>query len=169
MAMRPIFERARSETRRIAFAEGEDERVLYALKAVLDDKLAEPVLIGRPSVVKSRLERIGLDLVPGEDFEIVNPESDDRYWEYWNHYLEIAGRNGVTPEIARTRVRTNTTVIASIMLDRREVDGMICGTFGSYPNHLRHVEDIIGLAPGKKMPSTLALMMTTPSPPSTPV
>lgn len=159
MAMRPIFERARTQTRRIAFAEGEDERVLYALKAVLDDRLAEPVLIGRPAVVKSRLERIGLDLIPGQDFEIVNPESDDRYWEYWNHYLEVAGRRGVTPEIAKTRVRTNTTVIASIMLDRQEVDGMICGTFGSYPNHLRHVQDIIGLAPGKKMPSTLALMI----------
>ena len=159
LAMRPIFEQARDTPRRIVFAEGEDERVHYALKAVLEERLAEPILIGRPQVVQSRLERIGLDLVVGKDFEIVNPESDDRYWDYWNHYLDKAGRRGVTPDIARTRVRTDSTVIGAVMLDRGEADGLICGSIGSYPDHLCHVQDIIGLAPGVEMPSTLALMI----------
>ncbi|MGI9386162.1 MAG: NADP-dependent malic enzyme, partial [Methyloligellaceae bacterium] len=157
LVMRPVFDRARSELRRVVFAEGEDERVLYALKAVLDERLADPVLIGRPAVIESRLERLGLSLVPDKDFEIVNPESDERYRDYWNHYVERAGRRGVTPDLAKNRVRTSTTVIGSIMLDRGEVDAMLCGTFGNYPDHLRHVLDIIGLRPDEKAPSTLAL------------
>jgi malate dehydrogenase (oxaloacetate-decarboxylating)(NADP+) len=157
LVMRPVFDRARSEIRRVAFAEGEDERVLYALKAVIDEHLAEPVLIGRAAVIESRLKRLDLGLRPGKDFEIVNPESDERYRSYWNHYIERAGRRGVTPDLAKTRVRTSTTVIGSIMLDRGEVDAMLCGTYGSYPDHLRHVLDIIGLRPGEKAPSTLAL------------
>jgi len=157
LVMRPVFDRARSEIRRVAFAEGEDECVLYALKAVIDEHLAEPVLIGRAAVIESRLKRLDLGLRPGKDFEIVNPESDERYRSYWNHYIERAGRRGVTPDLAKTRVRTSTTVIGSIMLDRGEVDAMLCGTYGSYPDHLRHVLDIIGLRPGEKAPSTLAL------------
>ncbi len=157
LVMRPIFERARQKPRRIVFAEGEDERVLYALKAVLDEQLAEPVLIGRPDIIEEQLKTLGLHLVPGTDFEVMNPESDERYSVYWQHYIEKAGRKGVTPEMAKRRVRTNTTVIASIMLDRDEVDGMLCGTFGSYPDHLRPVIDIIGLRPEEKSPSTLAV------------
>ncbi|GBF26431.1 NADP-dependent malic enzyme [bacterium MnTg02] len=157
LVMRPVFDRARTTLRRIAFAEGEDERVLYALKAIVDERLADPVLIGRPQVIEARLERLGLNLVPGTDFEIVNPESDERYRDYWSHYVERAGRRGVTPDLAKTRLRTSTTVIGSIMLDRGEVDAMLCGTYGSYPDHLRHVLDIIGLRPDEKAPSTLAL------------
>ena len=157
LVMRPVFDRARTTLRRIAFAEGEDERVLYALKAVVDERLADPILIGRPQVIEARLERLALNLTPGKDFEIVNPESDERYRDYWSHYVERAGRKGVTPDLAKTRVRTSTTVIGSIMLDRGEVDAMLCGTYGSYPDHLRHVLDIIGLRPDEKAPSTLAL------------
>ena len=157
LVMRPVFDRARTTLRRIAFAEGEDERVLYALKAVVDERLADPILIGRPQVIEARLERLALNLTPGKDFEIVNPESDEGYRDYWSHYVERAGRKGVTPDLAKTRVRTSTTVIGSIMLDRGEVDAMLCGTYGSYPDHLRHVLDIIGLRPDEKAPSTLAL------------
>ena len=164
MVMRPVFEAARQDKKRIVFAEGEDERVLFAVRAILDERLAEPVLIGRPYVVERRLEQLGIRLRPGVDFEIVNPENDQRYSEYWRHYLEKAGRYGVTPDIAKTYARTNNTVIASIMVDRGDADGMICGTFGHYPDHLKHVHDIVGLRPGESKASTLSIAIHSKGP-----
>ncbi|MEM7619236.1 MAG: NADP-dependent malic enzyme [Pseudomonadota bacterium] len=157
LVMRPVFDFAREQQRRVVFAEGEDERVLYAVRAAIDERLAEPILIGRPGVVQKRLDQLGLRLKAGDDFEIVNPESDERYYDYWNYYVEKAGRRGVTPEIAKTIARTNNTVIAAIMVDRGEADALLCGTMGSYPDHLNHLLDIIGLQPHEASPSTLSI------------
>ena len=157
MVMRPVFDYARQDKRKIAFAEGEDSRVLFAIKAAIEEQLADPILIGRPSVVQYRLDNLGINLKAGEDFEIVNPESDERFTSYWKHYFEKAGRRGITTDIAKTIIRTSPTSIASVMVDRGEADGMICGLIGSYPEHLKHILSVIGLKPGEKKPSTLSV------------
>ncbi|MEM8872379.1 MAG: NADP-dependent malic enzyme, partial [Pseudomonadota bacterium] len=142
--MRRVFEAARSVERRIVFAEGEDERVLHAAHAMIEETHDKPILIGRPDVVVQRLERIGLPLREGADFEIVNPENDPRYRDYWETYHRIMARRGVTPDLARAIIRTNSTVIAAVMVHRGEADSMICGTFGQYLWHLKYVTEILG-------------------------
>jgi malate dehydrogenase (oxaloacetate-decarboxylating)(NADP+) len=137
LIMRPVFEAARQVKRRIVFAEGEEPRVLRAAQAMLEETVDTPILIGRPEVVETRLDREGLSLKAGTDFELVNPESDARFREYWTSYHEIMRRKGVTPDTARTVMRTNTTAIAAIMVHRKEADSMICGTIGQYQGHLR--------------------------------
>ena len=144
LLMRPVFEAARAASRRIIFAEGEDERVLRAAQAVLEETTETPILIGRPEVVEARCERFGLHLRPGRDFELVNPENDPRYRDYWTSYHEIMQRRGVTPDLARAIMRTNTTAIAAIAVHRGEADSMICGTFGEYRWHLNYVSQILG-------------------------
>ncbi|MBM3564598.1 MAG: NADP-dependent malic enzyme [Alphaproteobacteria bacterium] len=156
MLMKPVFDRARQAPKRVAYAEGEDERVLRAVQVALDEKLAAPILIGRPDVVSRRIEKLGLRFRPGQDCEIVNPESDPRYNEYWGLYHSLMERKGVTPERARIRVRTLNTVIAALMLKRGEADAMLCGVSGQYQAHYRHVLDIIGQAPEAR--ATAALM-----------
>jgi malate dehydrogenase (oxaloacetate-decarboxylating)(NADP+) len=146
--MRPLFERAKSDRKRIVYAEGEEERVLRALQVVADDKLANPILIGRPAVIEQRIAKLGLRLKAGEHFEICNPESDPRYHEYWQLYHSLMERKGISPENARTIVRTRNTVIAALMLRRGEADAMICGTAGRFARHLQHIEQVIGRAPG---------------------
>jgi malate dehydrogenase (oxaloacetate-decarboxylating)(NADP+) len=143
LIMRPVFEAARQVKRRIVFAEGEEPRVLRAAQAMLEETVDRPILIGRPEVVEARLDREGLTLKTGEDFELVNPESDARFREYWTSYHEIMRRKGVTPDMAKTVIRTNTTAIAAIMVQRREADSMICGTIGQYLWHLRHLREIL--------------------------
>jgi malate dehydrogenase (oxaloacetate-decarboxylating)(NADP+) len=150
LIMRPVFEAAATAKRRIVFAEGEDERVLRAANAMIEETTDAPVLIGRPEVIEMRAERAGLPIRPGRDFEIVNPENDPRYRDYWNTYHELMARQGVTPDIARAIMRTNTTAIAAIMVHRDEADSMICGTFGQYSWHLNYVSQILardGLRP----------------------
>jgi malate dehydrogenase (oxaloacetate-decarboxylating)(NADP+) len=147
MIMKPMFEQARGRKKRLVYTDGEEERVLRAVQVVLDEGLAEPVLIGRPEVVEMRIERLGLPLRPGADFELVNPQSDPRYNDYVAHYLERMGRRGVTPAIAREVVRTRTTVIAAIMVARGEADAMLAGPVGIYHNHLRHILEVLGLHP----------------------
>ncbi len=164
MVMRPVFEYARQQPQKIVFAEGEDERVLFAVKAIIEEQLAQPILIGRPDVIQYRLEQYGINLKPGEDFELVNPASDERYNSYWKHYLDKAERFGITPEIAKTDTRTNTTVISAIMVDRGEADGLICGTFGHYPDHLKPLLNIIGLKQNKKKASTLSIAIHSKGP-----
>jgi malate dehydrogenase (oxaloacetate-decarboxylating)(NADP+) len=159
MLMKPIFERARQDPKRLVLAEGEDERVLRAVQVMVDDKLARPILIGRPDVVAARMERLGLRLKLGRDFDICNPESDPRYDAYWRTYHALMERKGVSPDAARTIIRTNTTVIAAMMLKRGEADAMICGTFGHYGDHLRHVVDIIGKAKGVLDTSALSTLI----------
>jgi malate dehydrogenase (oxaloacetate-decarboxylating)(NADP+) len=150
MVMKPVFEAARTASRRIVFAEGEDERVLRATQALLDETNEVPILIGRPEVIATRCERAGLAIRPDRDFEIVNPESDRRYREYWETYHSLMERRGVTPDIARTVMRTNTTAIGAIMVHRGEADSLICGTLGQYLWHLRYVREVLargGLRP----------------------
>ncbi len=159
MLMKPMFEAARHDPRRIVFAEGEDERVLRAAQAIVDDGLAKPILIGRPEVVNRRIERLGLRIRPGEDFELVDPQSDPRYNEYWTHYHRLMERRGVSAETARTMVRTRTTVIGALMVKRGEADALICGTAGRYERQLRHVLDVIGLRRGVRDPAALSVLI----------
>ncbi len=144
MLMRPVFDAARSAARRIVFAEGEDERVLRAAQAILEETTDSPILIGRPEVIDARCERHGLAIRPGRDFEIVNPENDPRYRDYWGTYHSIMSRRGVTPDLARAIMRTNTTAIGAVMVHREEADSLICGTFGQFLWHLNYVQQVLG-------------------------
>jgi malate dehydrogenase (oxaloacetate-decarboxylating)(NADP+) len=143
LIMRPVFEAAASAHRRIVFAEGEDERVLRTAQALIESGAEVPILIGRPEVVASRCERAGLPIRPEKDFQLVNPENDPRYRDYWGTYQELMARRGVTPDIARAVMRTNTTAIAAVMVHRGEADSLICGTFGQYLWHLNYVRQIL--------------------------
>jgi malate dehydrogenase (oxaloacetate-decarboxylating)(NADP+) len=144
LLMRPVFQAAREASRRIVFAEGEDERVLRAAQAILEETTETPILIGRPEVMEQRCERFGLDIRPGIDFQLVNPENDPRYYDYWNSYHMLMQRRGVTPDIAKAIMRTNTTAIAAVAVHREEADSMICGTFGEFRWHLNYVSQILG-------------------------
>jgi malate dehydrogenase (oxaloacetate-decarboxylating)(NADP+) len=158
--MRPVFTRAKTEPKRVIYAEGEDERILRATQVVVEEALARPILVGRPAVVEARLERFGLSIRPGTDFELINPEDDPRYRDYVQCYVEAAGRKGITPDAARTLVRTNATVIAALALKRGEVDALICGVEGRFVSHLRHIREIIGYAPGIGDFAALSLVIT---------
>ena len=143
LLMRPVFQAARAASRRLVFAEGEDERVLRAAQAVLEETTEVPILIGRPEVIERRLERYGLPIKPGRDFEVVNPENDPRYRDYWETYHALMARRGVTPDTARAILRTNTTAIGAIMVHRGEADSLICGAFGQYSWHLNYVRQVL--------------------------
>ena len=143
LLMRPVFEASRLAARKIVFAEGEDERVLRAANAMLEETNDLPILIGRPEVVEMRCERAGLPIRPGRDFHLVNPENDPRYRDYWGTYHELMARRGVTADTARAVMRTNTTAIAAVMVHRGEADSMICGTFGQYLWHLGYVRQVL--------------------------
>jgi malate dehydrogenase (oxaloacetate-decarboxylating)(NADP+) len=158
--MRQIFAAAKRAPKRVIYADGEDERVLRAAGVVLEEGIARPILIGRPAVIEARLKRYGLTLRPGQDFDVVNPEDDPRYRDYVASYVEIAGRRGITPDAARTLVRTSTTVIAALAMRRGEADAMICGLEGRYRGKLRHIRDIIGLAPAMRELAAMSLMIT---------
>ncbi|WBU52529.1 NADP-dependent malic enzyme [Paracoccus sp. SCSIO 75233] len=144
LIMRPVFEAAGTASRSIVFAEGEDERVLRAANAMLEETTDVPILIGRPEVIEMRAERAGLPIRPDKDFQIVNPENDPRYREYWETYHELMARRGVTPDLARAIMRTNLTAIGSVMVHRGEADSLLCGTFGQYSWHLNYITQILG-------------------------
>ncbi|PWG16223.1 NADP-dependent malic enzyme [Salibaculum griseiflavum] len=144
LLMRPVFMAASQAARRIVFSEGEDERVLRAAQAILEETTEKPILIGRPEVIEARCERAGLVVRPGRDFEIVNPENDPRYRDYWGTYHQIMARRGVTPDLARAIMRTNNTAIGAVMVQRGEADSLICGTFGEYRWHLNYVTQVLG-------------------------
>jgi len=158
LIMRPVFEAARTATRRIVFAEGEDERVLRASQAMLEETTEKPILIGRPEVIETRCERYGLTSRPGRDLEVVNPENDPRYRDYWGTYHQVMARRGVTPDLARAVLRTNTTAIGAVMVHRDEADSLICGTFGQYLWHLNYVTQLLG-GPGVHPVGALSLMI----------
>ena len=122
---------------------GEDERVLRAAQEMIEENVDTPILIGRPEVIEQRLEREGLRIRPGKDFELVNPESDARYRDYWQTYHLAMERSGVTPDLAKAIMRTNTTSIAAVMVARGDANSMICGTFGQYLWHLKYIEQIL--------------------------
>jgi malate dehydrogenase (oxaloacetate-decarboxylating)(NADP+) len=146
--MKPIFQGARKAPKRIVYAEGEDERVLQAVQVVLDEGLAKPILIGRPAVLERRIERLGLRLKAGEDFEVVNPENDPRYKEYWSEYQRIMARRGVTPQFAKIEMRRRLTLISSMMVRKGEADGLICGTYGTTHQHLQYIDNVLGKRDG---------------------
>nr|WP_106161676.1 NADP-dependent malic enzyme [Hasllibacter halocynthiae] len=156
--MRPVFEAASQAKRRIVFAEGEDDRVLRATQAILEDMTDQPILIGRPDVVESRCERLGLEIRHGRDFELVNPENDPRYRDYWGDYHRLMAREGVTPDLARAIMRTNTTAIGAVMVHRDEADSLICGTFGQYLWHLNYVCNVLADADHRPI-GALSLMI----------
>jgi malate dehydrogenase (oxaloacetate-decarboxylating)(NADP+) len=158
--MKPVFAKAKTAPKRIVYAEGEDERILQATQVVVEEGLALPILVGRPAVIEARLARYGLSIRPGKDFTLINPEDDPRYREFVATYVDVAGRHGVTPDAARTAVRTNATVIAALTLRRGEADAMICGVEGRYMRHLNYIRDIIGLAPGMRDFAALSLVIT---------
>ncbi|WP_323373188.1 NADP-dependent malic enzyme [Marinicella gelatinilytica] len=158
LLMRPVFDQARKDLKRVVLAEGEDERVLRAVLTINNDKLAKPILIGRPEVVESRIKRIGIKLTIGEDFELVNPQEDPRFKDYWMLYHSLMERRGVSPEIAKAVVRTRTTVIAALMVKRGEADAMLAGLNGRYHKVLQHIIDVIGLK--DQTPSSLSAVAT---------
>ncbi|MBI5262838.1 MAG: NADP-dependent malic enzyme [Bradyrhizobium sp.] len=161
LVMKPMFAKAKTQPVRVIYAEGEDERVLRATQVVLEEKLARPILVGRPSVVETRIKRFGLAIKAGRDFDLINPEDDPRYRSYVQSYIDVAGRRGVTPDAARTVVRTNNTVIAALAVVRGEADAMLCGVEGRYMSHLRHVREIIGFRPEVSDCAALSLMITS--------
>ncbi|PRD41546.1 NADP-dependent malic enzyme [Phyllobacterium phragmitis] len=161
LIMKPVFTAAHSaEKKRVVYADGEDERVLRAAQVVIEEGVAIPTLIGRPQVVETRLKRYGLKIRAGADFELINPEDDPRYRDYVDLFLKYTGRQGVTPETARTIVRTNATAIAALAVMRDEADAMICGLEGRFERHLRLVRQIIGKAGGLGDFSALSLLIS---------
>ncbi|WP_182342987.1 NADP-dependent malic enzyme [Comamonas koreensis] len=144
MFMRPVFAAAKANVQRVAYAEGEDERVLRAVQVAVDDGLAKPILIGRPAVIEARIAKAGLRLQLGKDVDIVNPEDDPRFRQYWEAYHALMGRNGVTPEVAKSAVRRSNTVIAALMVHLGDADAMLCGVMGRFDRHLGHIEDVLG-------------------------
>jgi malate dehydrogenase (oxaloacetate-decarboxylating)(NADP+) len=161
--MRPVINAARAlpdARKRVAFADGEDERALRAAQMALDDRLARPILIGRPAVIEARIEKAGLRMRLGEDVENVNPEQDPRFHQYWEHYHRLMGRNGATPEVAKAAVRRSNTIIASLMVALDHADALICGLAGSFEVHLERIHSIIGLEPGVSNYAALNALMT---------
>ena len=150
LLMKPIFQAAKKSPRRIVYAEGEEERVLRAVQVVVDEGLAKPILVGRPAVVERRLSQFGLRLKPGVDFEIINPESDPRYRDYWMEYHRLAERRGVSQQFAKIEMRRRLTLIGAMMIHMGDADGMLCGTFGGYDAHRQYVDQVIGLRAGVK-------------------
>jgi malate dehydrogenase (oxaloacetate-decarboxylating)(NADP+) len=148
LLMKSLFTAAKAAPRRIVYAEGEDERVLRAAQIVVDETLARPILIGRPQVVEQRLERLGLRVRPGKEFDLVNPEFDPRYRDYWTTYHQLTERKGVSPEYARIEMRRRNTLIGAMLMVKGEADCMLCGTFGTHALHLQYIDQVIGLRAG---------------------
>ncbi|WP_421880652.1 NADP-dependent malic enzyme [Methylibium sp.] len=149
--MKPIFNVAkRAKVKRVVFCEGEEERVLRAVQVIIDEDLARPTLVGRPQIIEQRCERFGLRLQAGRDYDVVNPENDERYRDYWQTYHRIMARRGVTQQFAKIEMRRRLTLIGGMLLHKGEVDGMLCGTWGTTAMHLKHIDELIGLRPGAK-------------------
>jgi malate dehydrogenase (oxaloacetate-decarboxylating)(NADP+) len=157
--MKPLFAAAKKASRRVVYCEGEDVRTLRAVQTVVDEGLAVPVVIGRPEIIEKRLARAGLRLTAGRDFEIVNPENDPRHRALAQDYHQLLGRAGVTPDLAKQRLRTDTTLIGAMLLRSGAVDAMLCGTVGQYGDHLTHVRSVIGLRPGARCYAAMNLLM----------
>ncbi|MGA0808693.1 MAG: phosphate acyltransferase, partial [Burkholderiaceae bacterium] len=158
--MKPIMALAKSaERRRVVYAEGEDERVLRAIQVVVDEKIAQPILVGRPQVVEKRISQFGLRMRVGIDFELVNPEQDDRYRDYWESYHLLTERKGVTAQYAQIEMRRRNTLIGAMMIHKGEADALICGTFGTHGLHLHYVDQVLGKAPGSSVYGALNIVM----------
>ncbi|MGA9574948.1 MAG: NADP-dependent malic enzyme [Lysobacterales bacterium] len=160
LIMKPIFEAAKSDPKRVAFAEGEEEVVLHAVQSVVDEGIARPILIGRPAVVEDRIKKLGLRLVAGKDFDLINPESDPRFWDYWTTFHALTERKGVSPSAAKDILRTRTTVIAAIAVYRGDADAMIAGVVGRYDSKLAFLRDVLGPREGHTTAAALSLLST---------
>ena len=163
LLMRPVISAAKSlpaDKKRVAYADGEDERALRAAQFAIDDNIARPILIGRPAVIAARIAKAGLHMEPGKDVEICDPADDPRFRQYWEAYHELMKRDGVTPEMAKAAVRRSNTIIASLMVKLGDADAMICGLVGSYETHLERIHSILGHAPGAKQYAALNALMT---------
>ncbi|MBY6345320.1 NADP-dependent malic enzyme [Providencia rettgeri] len=153
--MRPLYMQAKAAPKRIIYADGEDERVLRAVQTVVDEKLAQPILVGRPNVIEMRVKKAGLRLEAGKNVQIVDPEDDDRFTDTWTSYYKLKAREGVTPDIAKAMIRKHNSLIGVMLLQRGDADGMICGVASNYDSQLQYVEQVIGL---KKEAQTFAAM-----------
>ncbi|MBS3996506.1 MAG: NADP-dependent malic enzyme, partial [Hydrogenophaga sp.] len=165
--MQPVFNAAKAvpdNRKRVAYADGEDERALRAAQMAIDEKVARPILIGRPSVIAARIEKAGLRLRLGVDVENVNPEDDPRFRQYWEHYHQLMGRNGATPEVAKAAVRRSNTIIGSLMVSLGEADALICGLVGSYMTHLERIDSILGKQAGVRNYAAVNALMTNNGP-----
>ncbi|MES2608711.1 MAG: NADP-dependent malic enzyme [Pseudomonadota bacterium] len=159
MFMRPVFAAAKANPQRVAYAEGEDDRVLRAAQVAVDEGLAKPILIGRPGVIATRIAKAGLRLQPGKDVEICDPEDDPRFRQYWETYHQLMGRRGATPEASKAAVRRSNTLIAALMVKLGDADAMICGMVGKFDSHLDHIRDIIGVKKGAPGFATVNALM----------
>ena len=159
MAMKPVFDRARRDPKRVIYAEGEDARALRAVQVALDEGLAQPILVGRPDVINSRIEQLGLRFELGKEVEVINPQSDPRYKLYWTTYHDIMERRGVSPSAARTIVRTSNTAIAALAVTLGDADAMLCGLEGGYRRHLAEVCNVIGKGEGVWDLSAMSLLI----------
>ena len=159
LVMRPVFEQARRAPKRVIFSAGEDDRVLRATQIVLDEKLAVPMLIGRPDIIRRRAERLGLRFRPGVDVELIDPSSDPRYDKYWQAYHQLMERRGVTEPTARNLVRSSPTLIAALAVKLGDADAMIAGAYGRFRTHFNHVRDVIGLRAGARNMAGLSLLV----------
>ena len=162
--MKPLFSTVKKMVRdggkaRIVFTEGEEERVLRAVQIVVDEKLAKPILVGRPSVLADRIKKFGLRLRLGTDVEVTNPDYDERFHRYWTTYWEIMCRRGISKEMARVEMRRRLTLIGAMMVHLGDADGMICGTVGSYADHLRFIDEVLGKAPGTRTFAAMNILL----------
>jgi len=155
LLMKPVYERARADLQRVVYAEGEEETVLRAVQTVIDDKLARPILIGRPDVIETRIERLGLRMRAGVDFELTNINDDPRFNDYWQQYHALTERRGVSPAAAKNLLRSRPTLIAALMVERGEADAMICGLVGRYHKKLGYLRSVFGLDPGVQCTSAM--------------
>ena len=157
--MSPLFTQAKRTPKRVIYADGEDERVLRAAQTVSDEKIAYPILIGRPAVINMRIQKMGLRLEAGKNVEIVDPEDDVRFTESWTEYYRLKGRDGITPTIAKAMVRKHNTLIAVLLLKRGDADAVLCGITSRFDNQLKYVEDVIGMQPGASTFATMNVLM----------
>ena len=148
LLMKPVYDRARSDRKRVVYAEGEEETVLRAVQTVVDEQLARPILIGRPDVIEARLQRLGLRMKVGEDFDLTNINDDPRFNEYWQQYHALTERRGVTPAAAKNLIRSRSTLIAALMVERGEADAMICGLVGRFHKKLGYLRSIFNFDRG---------------------
>ncbi len=155
LVMKPVYERARSDKQRVVYAEGEEETVLRAVQTVIDEELAHPILIGRPDVIETRIERLGLRMRPGVDFELTNINDDPRFNDYWQQYHALTERRGVTPAAAKNLMRSRPTLIAALMVERGEADALICGLVGRFHKKLGYLRSVFGLDPGVQCTSAM--------------
>jgi malate dehydrogenase (oxaloacetate-decarboxylating)(NADP+) len=159
LLMKPIFQAAKKSPKRVVFAEGEDERVLRAVQVVIDEGIAKPILVGRPQVIARRVEQFGLRINPGVDFEVVNPEHDARYRDYWMEYYRLTERKGVSQQYAKIEMRRRLTLIGAMMIHRGDADGMLCGTFGTHALHLQYIDQVLGRRQGSRVYAAMNAVM----------